>query len=391
MLSSVKVRSIGPKEKSKKYYDAEGLYLLVSPKGTKLWRMRYRFGGKEKTLCLGKLPEMSLSDARIETAKAKDEIEDGIDPSIEKRLNKLKKDFLNEGTFKAVLEQWIRDRGEIWSPKYRKTIKQRAEKNLLPFLGDKPITDIKPVELLAVIRKIEARGALDIASRTLCMSGQIFRYAVATGQVERDIAQDLRGALKTHKVTNNPTLEENEIPEFFRRLANYNGHVLTKLALEFIFLTMVRTKELRGALWSEIDWEKKLWRVPAERMKMSKPHVTPLSERALEILQEIRGMRQSDKYIFPDLFHYGNIMGEHIMLCALYRMGYKGKLTVHGFRGTASTILNENGFNSDWIEKQLAHCPSNSVRADYNHAQYIPQRQKMMDWWAEYLCRQKNR
>ena len=389
MLSSVRIKSIEPKEKSKKYYDAEGLYLLVSPTGAKLWRMRYRFAGKEKTLSLGKFPDISLRDARIEAAKAKNGLEDGVDPSIEKQLNKLKRSFMSDGCFRSVAKQWVEVRGESWSEKYRNTVQRRVDIHLIPILGEKPIAEVKPVELLAVIRRIEERGTLEMSKRMLAVSGQIFRYAVATGQAERDISQDLRGALKTRKVVHNPILEEHEIPEFFKRLKNYDGHILTKLAVEFLLLTMVRTKELRGAKWSEIDMEKKLWRVPAERMKMDRPHVIPLSERALEILEQIRQLDLSDEYVFPNHFHRNRVMSENTMLYALYSMGYRGKLTAHGFRGTASTILNEHGFNSDWIERQLAHCPSNSVRAAYNHAQYIPERRKMMEWWAEYLKNQQ--
>lgn len=238
---------------------------------------------------------------------------------------------------------------------------RRLEADIFPAFGFKPINEIVAPELLAALRAIENRGAVDIAKRALQTTGQIFRYAVATGRAERDISSDLRGVLKNRKPKNLTRLEEKELPEFMEKLEVYDGELQTKLGLKLIILTMVRTTELRGARWEEIDLERKEWHIPAERMKMR------------------------EKHIFPNTKNPRTYISENTLLYAMYRMGYHSRATVHGFRGTASTILNEHGFNSDHIERQLAHAPRNKVRAAYNHAQYLKERIKMMQWWADFL------
>jgi len=239
--------------------------------------------------------------------------------------------------------------------------------------------------LLATIQKIEKRGALDIAKRALQTSGQVFRYAIATGRAENDISANLKGALTTRQTVNHAKLEESELPEFLQRLGKYDGEDQTKMALKFLILTFVRTIELRGARWEEINFETKEWHIPAERMKMGFKHIVPLSKQAIKILEEIKQYNGNYEFVFPSQINKHKIMSENTMLFAMYRMGYHSRATPHGFRATASTILNEKGFNRDHIERQLAHGERDKVRATYNHAQYLTERHKMMQWWADYL------
>jgi integrase len=252
-------------------------------------------------------------------------------------------------------------------------------------MGDRPISDITAPELLSVLRVVENTGALDLAQRLLQASGQIFRYAIATGRAERNPAADLRGALKPAVRTHQAYLKANELPEYLRKLEAYDGNPQTKWALKFLLLTFVRTGELRGAEWAEIDFDKAEWRIPAERMKMRDLHIVPLSRQALAVLRELQPLTGQWHYVFPNQHKPSGCMSENTMLFGLYRMGYHSKATGHGFRSTASTILNEHGFTPDVIERQLAHSERNTVRAAYNHAQYLPERRKMMQWWADYL------
>lgn len=262
---------------------------------------------------------------------------------------------------------------------------RRLEADIFPHIGFRSITQITAPELLATIQKIEKRGAIDIAHRALQTSSQIFRYAIATGKAERDIASDLRGALVTRKQTNYSRLKESEMPEFLEKLENYDGELQTRLAMKLLILTFVRTGELRGARWEEINFETKEWHIPAERMKMKEKHIVPLSKQAIKILKQIRTLHFNENFALPSHINPNKSISENTLLYTMYRLGYRSRATVHGFRGTASTILNENNFKSDVIERQLAHGERNKVRASYNHAQYLPDRKEMMQWWADYL------
>lgn len=259
------------------------------------------------------------------------------------------------------------------------------ENELLSPLGARPIRDISAPELLAVMRTIESRDALDISHRCLQTASQIFRYAIATGRADRDPAPDLRGALKTRAVVHMKRISEAELPESMGKIATYDGDLQTRLALQLLALTFVRTVELRNAEWSEIDEAKAEWRIPAEKMKMRSPHIVPLSTQALAVIKQLRELNGNWQLLFPSRTNARKPISENTVLYALYRLGYHSRMTGHGFRGLASTALNENGFNSDWIERQLAHTEQNSVRAAYNHAQYLPERRRMMQWWGDYL------
>jgi integrase len=279
------------------------------------------------------------------------------------------------------------DEKESWSVRHADFVLNTLQRELFPSLGARPVKEITAPELLAVVRKIESRDALELARKALQTAGQVFRFGVATGKAERDPSPDLRGALKTRSVTHMSRIAESEVPELMRNIAAYDGEPQTRLALELLALTFVRTAELRFAEWTEIDEKKGEWRIPAEKMKMRAPHIVPLSKQALAVFKQLRELTGSGQWVFPGRSGTKKPMSENTVLYALYRMGYHSRMTGHGFRGLASTVLNEHGFNSDWIERQLAHIDQDGVRAAYNHAQYLPERRKMMQWWGDYLGR----
>lgn len=384
-LSDVKIRSAKPKDKPYKLADSNGLYLYIAPTGGKSWRMKYRYAGKEKKLALGLYPEIGLSEARHRCGDARKLLANDKDPSEAKKEVKRQILVKHANSFESVAREWIEARAGAWTPRYTEFMISRLENDIFPKLGPRPIADITAPELLATLRVIEKRGALELANRAKQTCGQIFMYGIATGRVERNPAADLKGALKTHVKKNYAHLKEVDLPEFIRKLEAYDGNPQTKLAAKLLMLTFVRTNELRGMAWQEIDFEKAEWRITAERMKMRRPHIVPLSRQVIEILRELQTLNGKWEYVFPNPFKPIKYMSENAILYALYRMGYHSRTTGHGFRHTASTILNENGFNADHIERQLAHVEGNKVRGAYNHAEYLPERRKMMQWWADYI------
>ena len=384
-LSETKVRSAKAQSKPYKIADGDGLFLLVTPAGGKYWRLKYFFGGKEKLLALGVYPEISLAQARERRAQAKKLIANGEDPAEAKKESKRRIILSNSNSFESVAREWYANRCHEWSQSSVRSKTFYLEKHLIPKLGQRPITAITAPEVLEMLRAIEAKGTLDSAKRVMQMCGQVFMYGIATGRVERNPVPDLRGALKSPVVKHRSFLKANELPDYLKTLEGYEGSQQTKLALRLLLLTFVRTTELRAAEWAEIDWEGALWRIPAGRMKVNEPHLVPLSKQALGILTELQGLTGDHRFLFPNQTNPKSYMSENTMLYALYRMGYHSRATGHGFRSTASTILNEHGFRPDVIERQLAHTERNQVRAAYNHAQYLPERRKMMQWWADYL------
>lgn len=384
-LSETQARNAKPKSKPYKLADGDGMFLLVTPAGGKYWRLKYRIAGKEKLLALGIYPEVSLAEARKRRVNAREALAAGDDPGQLKRETERKKAIKFANAFEELAREWIEKRRHEWAPSSIRVKLIYLEKYVLPKLGERPINAITSPEVLEFLREIEARGTLDTTRRVMQMCGQIFRYGIATGQAERNPVPDLRGALKTPVVKHRAYLKEKELPDFLRTLDTYDGKPLTKLALRLLLLTFVRTIELRGMKWEEIDWEAGLWRIPAERMKANAGHVVPLSSQAVNVLQELKKLSGHRQYVFPNDHNPSAYMSENAMLYALYRMGYHSRATGHGFRSTASTILNEQGFRPDVIERQLAHTEKDSVRAAYNHAQYLPERREMMQWWADYL------
>lgn len=384
-LTDITLRAAKAKDKQYKLSDSGGLYLLVQPNGKKYWRLKYYFAGKEKLLSIGAYPVISLLEAREKSLLAKKQLTNNIDPSEHKKEQKLKNSVNAENSFKSIAIEWHNNQKQKWTVRHATYVLRRIEADIFPILASRPINEIKAPELLAILRLIEMRGAIDIAHRVLQTCGQIFRYAIATGRAERDISADLRGALKTRKKENYSRLEAKELPEFLSKLEEYDGELQTTLALKFLLLTFVRTGELRGAKWEEIDFKKKEWRIPAERMKMKELHIVPLSTQSLDVLKELQIINGQKDYLFPNRNKPMTFISENTLLYAIYRMGYHLRATIHGFRATASTILNEHGFKPDVIERQLAHCERNKVRASYNHAQYLPERREMIQWWGNYL------
>lgn len=389
-LTDTACKNAKPSEKSRKLSDGQGLYLEIAPTGAKYWRLKYRFHGKEKRLAFGVYPGVSLKDARDKKEKARKLLAEGVDPAQTKKEEKLKRLINTTNSFETVAREWHANQKVGWTERYAAYTIRRLEADLFPILGFRPINEITAPELLVALREIEKRGATDIAHRVLQTSGQIFRYAIVTGVGDRDISADLRGALKPHKRTHFACLEAKELPEFLSKLEEYDGDLQTKLALKLMLLTFVRTIELRGARWEEIELDKAEWRIPAERMKMKSPHIVPLSRQAIEIIKAIEQINGHRELLFPNRNKPMSCISENTLLFAMYRMGYHGRATTHGFRSTASTILNEHSFRSDVIERQLAHSERNKVRASYNHAQYLPERREMMQWWADYLNNLEN-
>jgi len=385
MLKDASVRNAKPKEKMYRLFDGGGLYLEVTPKGGKYWRFKYRFAGKEKRLALGVYPDLSLADARELHTQARKALALGGDPGEVKREAKRRSVLNSENTFEAIANEWCESRKHKWVTSYSEAMVERLKRHVFPKIGHRPIKDITAPEFLTVVRVVEGQGSLDLAQRLMQASAQIFRYAVATGRAERNPLVDLKGALKPPVRKHQAYLKESDLPEYLAKLEAYDGSIQTKLALKFLLLTFVRTTELRAATWAEIDFDKAEWRIPAERMKMREQHMVPLSKQAVGVLRELQSLTGQWSYVFANQHKPSGFMSENTMLYALYRMGYHSKATGHGFRATASTILNEHGFEPSVIERQLAHAERNEVRAAYNHAQYLPERRKMMQWWADHL------
>ena len=384
-LTDTACKQAKARDKSYKSSDSGGLYLEIMPNGRKYWRLKYRFANKEKRLAIGVYPIISLKEAREKRDEAKKLLHDGVDPSQHKKDLKHEQILKTDNSFKKIAHEWHYNQIESWTPHHAKTIMRRLEADIFPFIGDIPINEITAPQLLDVLRKIEKRGALDIAKRAKQTIGQIFRYAIAIGRAERDISVDLKGALKTAPQKNHNYFKENDLPDFLANLDKYDGELLTQLAIKLTLLTFVRTTEIRGAQWQEFDFTKNLWRIPAERMKMRVEHIVPLADQAIMILERIKNISHNSAFVFPNINNPNKMMSANTMIFALYRMGYHSKATIHGFRATASTILNENGFRSDVIERQLAHGERNKVRASYNHASYLSERTQMMQWWANFI------
>ncbi|MCU7796489.1 MAG: tyrosine-type recombinase/integrase [Candidatus Thiodiazotropha sp. (ex Myrtea spinifera)] len=388
-LTDSAIRNAKPKEKNYKLTDGGGLYLLVTTKGGKWWRLDYRFNGKRKTLSMGVYPDVSLKSARDRRAGAKTQLADGIDPGEIRKATKASQS--DADGFEAVAREWWGKHEPTWSKTHSSRIIQRLEKDVFPWIGNRSIGEISAPELLTVLRRIESRGALETAHRIHQSCGQIFRYAVATGRAQRDPSADLKGALPPTRQKHHASITDpKKIGELLRVIDGYEGSLVTRCALQLASLTFVRPGELRHAEWAEIDLDKKEWRIPPEKMKMRTLHIVPLSTQALTVLNEIKPLTGRGKYVFPGVRTNRRPMSENTVNAALRRMGYtKEEMTGHGFRSMASTLLNEQGWHRDAIERQLAHAERNSVRAAYNYAEHLPERIKMMQWWADYLDKLK--
>jgi len=385
-LTNTRVSTSKPLKKPYKLADSGGMYLLVTPTGSKYWRLKYRLHGKEKTFALGVYPDVSLKQAREDRDAAKKIIKGGNDPIAKRRAEKQQQKIDGENTFESIAKEWLEQQKGSWTSRHADDVIGSLEKDIFPEFGYKPIRDVQPLEILTAVRKIEKRGALDIASRVLQRVRSVFRYAVQTERITINPATELTGVLKTRKVKHQPALKAEDLPEFLNKLEHYNGEPITQYALKFLLLTFVRPGELRFAKWSEINIDDELWRIPAERMKMRSEHLVPLSKQALAVLKDLKSLTGHRELLFPSRNGQGKPMSENTMTYALYRLGYHSRAVPHGFRSTASTILNEQGWRSDIIERQLAHKERNEVRAAYHRSEYLPDRKKMMQHWADYLA-----
>ncbi|AIX82594.1 integrase arm-type DNA-binding domain-containing protein [Klebsiella pneumoniae] len=391
-LNARQVDAAKPKEKAYKLADGAGLYLEVVPSGSRYWRMKYRFNGKEKRMAFGVYPAVSLAQARALRDEAKKKLAEGIDPSFAKKEEKLVRDVRLHNTFQAVALEWHGTKVSRWSEGYASDIIEAFNKDIFPYIGQQPVNEIKPLVLLNVLRRMESRGATEKAKKVRQRCSEVFSYAIVTGRAEYNPAADLTSAMSGHESKHYPFLTVEELPDFFKALSGYTGSPLIVLAARLLILTGVRTGELRGAFWSEFDLEKAVWEIPAERMKMKRPHLVLLSTQALEIVQQLKVMSGQYPLVFPGRNDPRKTMSEASINQVFKRIGYTGKVTGHGFRHTMSTILHEEGFNTAWIETQLAHVDKNAIRGTYNHALYLEGRKEMMQWYGDYVdsCESNN-
>jgi len=364
---------------------------LVNKTG-KYFRFDFRFNGKRKTLALGVYPDVTLKIAREKHDDARKLLSNNIDPGQHRKTVKAMSIEQAANSFEAVALEWFTKNKHIWTKGHSKTIIRRLELNIFPWLGGQPVASITAPELLSAIRRIENRGARETAHRVKQICGQVFRYAIATGRADRDPSADLRGALSPTKSKHMAAITSPEkIGGLLRAIDKYEGHLITRCALRLAPLVFVRPGELRHAEWREINLDQAEWKIPAEKMKMRLPHIVPLSRQAVEVLQEIEPLTGRGRYVFSSLRSAARPMSNNTILAALRRMGYtKEEMTGHGFRAMASTVLHEQSWPSDIIERQLAHVERNSIKAAYNHAQYLPERRKMMQAWADYLDKLKS-
>lgn len=384
-LTDIQIRKANPKEKPYTLNDGNGLSLLVEPNGSKGWRFRYRFAGKPKMISLGVYGQVTLAEARKKRDEAKKQLAENINPSDARKSEKIALRYATENTFYAVAMEWHSSKCSTWSDGYASEILRCFENDIFPYIGKRPIDQIAPLELLAALQKIEKRGALEQANKIRRRCGEVFRYAVITGRVKYNPAPDLAGAMNKPETKHFPFLREDEIPDFVKALNNYQGSKITKYATQLLMLTGVRTVELRLAEWSEFDFDNAIWEIPKERMKKRRPHLVPLSPQVIAILNELKVITGYYPLLFPGRNDVRKPISEASINKVIEKIGYKGRLTGHGFRHMMSTILHEKGFDSAWIELQLAHVDKNSIRGIYNHALYLEGRTDMMNYYSSTI------
>lgn len=392
-LTDVAVRTTKPGEKPFKLADEKGLFLYVQPTGAKLWRQKYRFGGKEKLLAHGVYPDVSLKEARERRDQARKFLADGIDPGEQRKAQKAVGEASAANSFEVVAREWYGRFLIQWTPSHAERIIRRLERDIFPWLGSRPIAEIKAHDLLSTVRRIESRGAVETAHRALQNCSQVFRYAIATGRAERDPTPDLRGALPPVKETHLAAMTDpKDVAALLRAIDGYEGSYVTKSALRLAPLLFVRPGELRKAEWVEFDLDSAEWNIPAERMKMREPHLVPLSTQAVATLRELHPLTGKGRYVFPGARTNSRPMSDNAVLAALRRMGFsKDEMTGHGFRAMARTILDEVlGVRPDFIEHQLAHAVRDPNGRAYNRTAHLVERKKMMQLWADYLDKLKS-
>jgi integrase len=389
VLTDANVRNAKPGPSPKKLPDGGGLYLEVRPTGSKLWRYRYRIAGKENVFALGEYPAVSLAEARTQRAEARALVKKGIHPAHQRRAALLATHAANANTFESVAREWIERKKSNWSPYYARQVENFLSSDVFPSVGSLPIRAVTAAHLLDIVRRVEGRGAETVALNIRQWCSAIFRYAVSTLRADTDPAASLKGAIQRPKTEHHKPLSRTQIADFATALESYGGYRTTVIALRLMLLTFVRTKELRQAPWCEFDPDRAEWRIAAERMKMREPHIVPLSRQAVTLLRELYTHTGGRPMLFPNHRNPDDCMTMTTLNRALERMGFNGRGTIgfsaHGFRATASTMLNELGFRSEVIERQLAHAERNKVRASYNQAEYLDERRSMMQQWADLV------
>lgn len=394
MLTELECKNAAPKDKPYRLFDGGGLYLEVVPTGAKYWRLKYRYGGKEKRLAIGVYPTVTARQAREKAQDERRKLLEGRDPSAERRAHKLVAKVAAENSFEAVAREWLERRAPTLTDKHVEKVLARLVKNLFPWIGERPIADIAAPELLSALRRVEDRGAVHTAKRLLQYAGQVFRYGIATGRCERDIAADLRGALTQEKERHRAAITDPDgAAALLRAIDGYQGSLIARCALRLAPLVFVRPGELRHAEWAEIDLDRAEWNIPAEKMKMRLPHLVPLSLQAVAVLREIQPLTGQGRYVFPSQRTAERPVSDNTINASLRRMGIdtREEMTAHGFRAMARTILDEVlGFRPDFIEHQLAHAVRDPNGRAYNRTAHLSERRKMMQAWADYLDRIKS-
>jgi integrase len=406
-LTDTRIRNTKPGEKPIKLTDGGGLYLEVRPSGARLWRYRYRIGGKENVFALGEYVQappgetieqaqsrrnagmLTLAEARARREECRALVKQGIHPAHYRQAALMEQSARNASTFEAVAREWIAKKKPDWAPYYLRQVERFLGADVFPYIGKLPIRDVTAAHLLEIVRRVEQRGAETVALLVRQWASAIFRYAVATLRADTDPAAALKGAIHRPKVKHHKPLSRDQIANFVRALDSYGGYRTTVIALRLLLLTFVRTVELRAARWDEIDLDRAEWRIPAERMKMREPHIVPLPRQAVELLRELQTYTGGRGFLFPNVRNPRTCMSATTLNRALECLGFNGEGTIdfsaHGFRATASTILNEMGFRPDLIERQLAHAERNKSRASYNQAEYLEERRAMMQQWANMI------
>ena len=387
MLTIAEVRAAKALEKPYRLFDGLGLYLEVRPTGARWWRLKYRHAGKERRLSLGVFPEVSIAVARARRDEARTLLHTGVDPSAERQTEKRRAKVAATNSFEAVSREWHQRKTAHQNVEHRERVLRRLERDVFPFIGSRPIAAIEPPDLLAVLRRIEDRGAIESAHRARASCSQVFRYAIQTDRAKRDPTADLRGAIAAPQRTNfAAVVDPNEIGPLLRAIHGYQGAPETVAALRLAPLVFVRPGELRRAEWAEFDLDMAEWRIPAEKMKAKALHIVPLSRQAVELLSALSLLTGRGRYLFPSVRGRDRPMSENTINAALRRLGYTSEqMTGHGFRAMASTVLHEQGWESEVIERQLAHGERNKTKAAYNRAQHLHERKKMMQAWADML------
>lgn len=380
MLTIKQIDAAKPKDKPYRLLDSNGLYLYVPVTGKKVWQLRYKIDGKEKVLTVGKYPLMSLQEARDKAWIAKKDVSVGVDPVKAKKLS------VKDNSFGSIYQEWYEHKKQVWSEVYSTELSRMFQDDILPLIGGMEINEIEPMQILEVIRRFEDRGAMERANKARRRCGEVFRYAIVTGRAKYNPAPDLADAMKGYRKKNYPFLPADQIPAFNKALAGFSGSIVSKIATQVLQYTVLRTKELRSMQWSNVDFETRTITIAEEVMKGRRPHLVPMSDQVVSLLETLRPVTQPiSSFVFAGRNDKTKPISENAVLLVIRQIGYEGLASGHGFRHQFSTIMNEHEWPADAIEKQLAHANSGSIRGIYNHAQYMDKRREMMQWWADWI------